>query len=285
LGITVLVAVFVVTYWISFLPFFVSALFRVPIIPFLLLFASYGLWRVFELLRQRRFAVALLAATICAGVLLLARLPLVPYHPSKAKWHSDRAWALQVDGKHAESETEYRRAIEMDPLDPSAYNGLAVTLVYQGQVDEASQHLAKALSLDPVYVRARENRVWVDEILERTAAYVHVVEAEYQRDPENRGAVANLAWALATAPDGRLRDGRRALQLAQTLLQAAGEDHAAALVTLAAANAELGRYDQAADAARRALATGDPRVTEILPQQLALYSQRRPFRDLRLIEP
>ena len=62
-------------------------------------------------------------------------------------------------------------------------------------------------------------------------------------DPDYAFAYNNLAWVFATAPDAVFRNGNRALELAERAVELDRE--AATLDTLAAAYAEVGRFDEA----------------------------------------
>jgi hypothetical protein len=63
----------------------------------------------------------------------------------------------------------------------------------------------------------------------------------------------NLAWSLAVSPDATLRNGAKAVALAQQANQLSGGSNPDILRTLAAATAENGNYALAASTARRAL--------------------------------
>ncbi len=95
-------------------------------------------------------------------------------------------------------------------------------------------------------------------------------------------AANDLAWLLATHVDAALRNGEEALQLAEHACQASEYKQPAPLDTLAAAYAELGRFDEAISTARRALLLaqqqGQKAAAEI-GRRLGLYEARRPFRD------
>ena len=53
------------------------------------------------------------------------------------------------------AETRVRRAIELDPENPSAFNNLAVVLEAKGRMDEAVEAYAEAARLDPVSIGRR----------------------------------------------------------------------------------------------------------------------------------
>lgn len=112
----------------------------------------------------------------------------------------------------------------------------------------------------------------------------------HRHDPHHPGIANELAWLLATAPDDSLRDGAAALRLAQQLAYATDVPHPPVLDTLAAACAELGRFDEAVRHAQAAIAQldqrpidGDPAAAALrrkaYEHRLAGYRQGRPYRE------
>src|SRR5205823_1916658 len=93
-------------------------------------------------------------------------------------------------------------------------------------------------------------------------------------------AFNEMAWDLATDPDVRKRNGTRALELAVTVCQATRERQPEFVDTLAAAYAELGRFEDAVATARRAhaLATKHAGLAEQVRERIKLYENRQPFR-------
>src|SRR5438067_12465009 len=73
-----------------------------------------------------------------------------------------------------------------------------------------------------------------------------------QLAPDRVNALNSFAWLLATASDDSVRDGKRAVQLAERANALAGNNDPTILHTLAAAYAEAGRFDEALQTARRA---------------------------------
>ena len=86
---------------------------------------------------------------------------------------------------------------------------------------------------------------------------------------------------LAAAPDDRVRDGRRALSMAQGLLDK-GLRSFDALETMAMAQAEVGQFSGAAMWQRDAIATAEREagrtVAERITDNLKLYEAGRPCR-------
>src|SRR5262249_23655202 len=94
-------------------------------------------------------------------------------------------------------------------------------------------------------------------------------------------AYSNLAWVLATCPEEKVRDGKKALDYATTACELTSWKASYMLATLSVAYAELGQFDEAIRWQKRALespsyekAEGDqPR------RRLRLFEGRIPYRE------
>lgn len=98
----------------------------------------------------------------------------------------------------------------------------------------------------------------------------------------------DLAWLLATHPDPAVRDGPRAVRLAEELLATEGLRQPKLQDTFAAALAEQGRYDEAARVVARALdmlasdsaaATASSALHRGLEHRRRLYLAGKPYRQ------
>jgi tetratricopeptide (TPR) repeat protein len=102
--------------------------------------------------------------------------------------------------------------------------------------------------------------------------------------PDEPSVQNNLAWLLATTPDATLRNGAKAMALAEQANHLSGGGNAFVLHTLAAAYAETGRYGEATATARRALelavAQKNDDLTAKLAKEIKLYEADRPMRDV-----
>jgi tetratricopeptide (TPR) repeat protein len=129
------------------------------------------------------------------------------------------------------------------------HNNLAVAYLAQGQIAEAVAEWQETLRLQP------------DKV----------------------GAEISLAWVLATAPEDALRNGARALELAQHASQVSAGRNLLTYRVLAAAHAEAGQFQAAISAAQegalRAENEGQAAVAQALRLDLSLYEQGIPLRD------
>ena len=108
------------------------------------------------------------------------------------------------------------------------------------------------------------------------------IEQSLEAFPRNIALAHLLARLMATSSDATIRDGQRALALAQQVAQA--EERIDHVETVAMALAELGRYQEAADLQRRILSEAR-RVgaTPLIPDieaRLRLYESGQPVRDV-----
>jgi tetratricopeptide (TPR) repeat protein len=152
----------------------------------------------------------------------------------------------------------------------------------QGRYEEAVACNRRAVALKPGYAPYHCNLA----LALRDAGQTEEADAEFSRafrlDPNWPFTATRTAWKLATSPEPPLRNGFLALRLARQCCHVGGDAHPAPLDALAAAYAELGRFDEAVDAARRALALassqGQTELAGQIQERLRLYTSRQPFR-------
>jgi hypothetical protein len=104
--------------------------------------------------------------------------------------------------------------------------------------------------------------------------------------PDLISTLNNFSWALSTAPEGSLRNGAKALQLAEKALRLGGGESPVHLRTLAAAYAESSRFEDAIETAQRAseLARAQENFTLVTSVQkdLARYRRHLPLHSVGL---
>jgi tetratricopeptide (TPR) repeat protein len=102
-------------------------------------------------------------------------------------------------------------------------------------------------------------------------------------DPDDSGMLNNLAWVLATSPDDKLRDGKRAIELATKACELTDYKAAHILSTLAAACAETGDFATAIKWSKKSIELGkdsdDASIREALAKELKNYEAKKPTRE------
>lgn len=104
-------------------------------------------------------------------------------------------------------------------------------------------------------------------------------EGSLKFDPNGSGALNNLAWALCTAPEAELRDGKRALELALKACDVTSYQQAHILSTLAAAHAECGDFASARKWSQKSVELADDSIKESCRRELASYEKEQPWRE------
>ena len=96
------------------------------------------------------------------------------------------------------------------------------------------------------------------------------------------GADANIVWLLATCPDAKVRDGSRALRMANQIAYREGRTTANNLDNLAAAYAELGDFRSAWEVQEEAIGLSEEgsEQRQEFEAHLASYRVRQSWRDL-----
>ena len=100
--------------------------------------------------------------------------------------------------------------------------------------------------------------------------------------PDHLEALHRLAWSLATCPRKSVRNGPRAVELAERACRATGYGAPPLMDALAAAYAESGRFKQAVDMAGRAASLAerqDGALAEQIRRRLKRYEAHEPYRE------
>ncbi len=200
--------------------------------------------------------------------------------PDNLTAHYNLGALLLSNGNVAEAVTHLRTTVIDSPNDQAAHRQLGSALHQLGREEEALVHYAIASALNPNDEVALR---WTAELLSRRGRFQAArtrLEDAYRRFP-SRGRTAHaLARLLATSPDPQVRDGTRALAIAQQIYEAKkAPQHAE---TIALALAELGRCEEAGTWQRRlveiAEKEGDAVLTRRLRTALGRYEQGSPCR-------
>src|SRR4029077_20113656 len=181
-----------------------------------------------------------------------------------------------------EAIAHYERAVELRPDYADRHYNLGSALLQEGRIDEAIAHWQRTLSIQPNDAEAHttlgDALLRKGEIGQAIAHYETALEIA----PRSVSTLNNLAWALSTCSDASLRNGAKAIELAQEADQLAGGKNPIFIRTLAAAYAENGRFTDAIETAQRALqratAQDNFALASKLEKDLDLYRTNAPLR-------
>jgi tetratricopeptide (TPR) repeat protein len=202
--------------------------------------------------------------------------------PDFVKAHYNLGITLVQLGRVSEAIGHYNKALEINPNYAEAEYNLGIALLQIGRLNEAVSHYNKALVINPNYVEAHNNLGTALVQLGRVSDALAHFQRAMEINPLNVEAQNNMALVLATFPEKRVRNGVKAVELAEHADQLTGNANASISATLAAAYAEAGQFPNAITTAERALrlATdqGNTALAEAIRAQIRLYQSGFPYR-------
>jgi tetratricopeptide (TPR) repeat protein len=206
-------------------------------------------------------------------------------NPILAKAESNLGNALLHKGQIDEAIGHLQKAVELDPNNVVTESNFGYALLQKGRVEESFTHLQRALEVDPDYIAAHFNLANTLLQMGRVDEAVSHLQKVITVDPNDPEAQRNMAWVLATWPEARIRDGAKAVELAERANQLTESRNPIIGATLAAAYAETGRFPDAIRTAEAALQlaadSGNVALTELIRAQIELYRSGLPYRDIR----
>ena len=223
----------------------------------------------------------------------------VQARPESLPAHLNLGAALTQTGDLKEAAAEFEASLRLDPANIIAHYNLAVLRANENQHEQAIAHLRSVFEVDPNDVSARflfaqellKSGRWEDALSEfsrvvqanpdneeallqqvklliRKKQYAQALaslEKAHAQFPRKAETVVMLAFLLATSPQLDLRNGTRALELAQLVYKTTGAVEHGTLVVMALG--ELGRCSEAAELIRKLIgAAENAGQTELLPK-------------------
>jgi protein O-mannosyl-transferase len=205
------------------------------------------------------------------------------YDAGSAFVQMNLADALARKGQSDEAMVHYEEAIKLQPNYAEAYYNRGNVLLAKGRIDEAIVDLEKTLQIQPDDADAHTclgNALLRQGLLKEAIAHYEKALALAPEDPHARN---NIAWVLAISSDASIRDGAKAIDLAEVAAALSGGREPLFLRTLAAAYAQSGRFSEALAAAQRAAAIarmqGKTGLANRLNKDLMLYRGHVPLRE------
>ncbi len=183
-----------------------------------------------------------------------------------------------------EAITNYEAEIRIYPSFVEGHNNLARALFGKGDISTAMAHLKTALRLNPNFAEARNNFGIALSQSGDVPGAIAQWNKTLELQADNIDAHCNLAWVYTTSPDSTIRDGSKAVELAERALQLSDQKNARIWRLAAAAYAEAGKFADAIKAAQNGLAlaqaAGDTTLAQTLEMNIKLFEENGPIRDV-----
>jgi tetratricopeptide (TPR) repeat protein len=187
-----LLYLFILSYSASIIIFFICSRYRMPVIPFLIIFSSFSLWWLFQKIRDKRIGPIVIFLTALGLLTLILNTNLenlvrdqspsdhyvlgitywnlgkqdlaineykisLEHNPDFAPSRNNLANIYAQLGKTDLAIEEYQKAIHSDPSYEKTYYNLAVLYHRQGNLDQAIKYYSEAIRVDPHYELAHLN--------------------------------------------------------------------------------------------------------------------------------
>jgi len=187
-----LILLFIFSYMLSVIMFFVNSRFRLPVLPFLIILAGFALIELYRMASTKAVKRILLSGTLLVMFIILAnsnfyditnenfaqsyfglgnvylkkgdfKNALLQYQtalerqPSLPRAHLNRGVIFFKLGNYTEAEKEFLEEIKVNSGDEKTYNNLSVLYRLQGKHSQAIQFAQKALQSRPNYAFAYFN--------------------------------------------------------------------------------------------------------------------------------
>lgn len=203
--------------------------------------------------------------------------------PNKPRQHYNLGVVLARKGNLDEAIHHYFTALNFKPDYLEAYYNLGNALARKGDENAALYNYRKVLQLNPDYLKARYNMARILSNQGKTGEALHHYQKALIINNEIPQTLYNLSWIYATSENRRYRNGEKAIKLAEKLCKLTNYQQPLALDALAAASAEIGKFDQAVVTAKKALdlamKLGPEEHVRGLTKRIKLYQAGQPFRQ------
>ncbi len=159
----------------------------------------------------------------------------------------------------------------------SAFNNRGVAYEEIGEVEKALQDFNAAIQYDPNWPNAYLGRAGIESGRGLCKEAVADIDKAIKMGPPRAPFLNRKAWVLATCADPAVRDGPKAIELAQQALKI--REDPAVRDTLAAAYAEARQFAPARAEQAKAIAGlhEQPNRVDAMQARLELYSHNLPF--------
>ena len=204
----------------------------------------------------------------------------VAQSPQSGMAHNNLGMFLLQTGGVNEAMYYLERAITLSPQNAEAHSNFGYALQLKGRLPEAIEQFKKAAELRPGFAIYDANLGNALAQIGRWREAIQRYESAVGKSPSDPNIVSNLAWLLATSRDATVRNGPKAVVLAEQAVQFSGDDPQL-LATLGAAYAADRRFDQAIATGEKsrllAIARGNKRLAELNTQLLERYRSQQDF--------
>jgi len=215
---TRLVQLFLLFYAFAIVIFFVTARYRMPLVPFLMIFASYCVFWIVQKVKERKKKQIVLTISIVAAMIFFVN---TDFYGTRFIYHSNIHISLGnryfASGDYSNAVNEYKEALTYDPDNTDAMNALGNSYMMLGRPYDAEELFKQSINVNKTadalcklgVINFRSGRMDSAEIYLTDAIVMDSTDPEayyyigmfyaYNKKPEL--AIKNLEVSLRYYPD------------------------------------------------------------------------------------
>jgi tetratricopeptide (TPR) repeat protein len=161
--VTKLINLFLIFYGLSIVLFFVTARYRVPLVPFLLIYASYAIFWFFRKVRARKTREAVLPILAVGAMVVFFHTDLYSTHVvDYSNIHLSLGNRFFDRGDYQKASEEFKAALVLNPKNTDAMNALGNTYMMLKRTDAAKE----------LYIHSLELKTTVDALCKLGIVYL-----------------------------------------------------------------------------------------------------------------
>jgi len=151
----ILLQLFILSALISLMLYFINTRYRLPAVPVLILFASYGMYTIYRLLLEKKRKALLYCVIGLAISYFFVTLRLIRASPENS--YNNLGNIYMCKEMYNEALEEFKKAAELNPDYPAIHNNLGMLYRKLGRFDDAIRECKIAIDLLPDYANAHNN--------------------------------------------------------------------------------------------------------------------------------
>jgi Tfp pilus assembly protein PilF/4-amino-4-deoxy-L-arabinose transferase-like glycosyltransferase len=152
-----LLILFILSYMVSIIIFFVSARYRLPIVPFLIICSSYALYRFVEMIRLKELKGITTFGALFILLFVGMNKNFACFKVIPTSHHNNLGKIYSKEGRLDKAVIELKKALLSDPYFVEAHCNLGITYLKKGLIKESIEEYKKALKVNPNYAEAHYN--------------------------------------------------------------------------------------------------------------------------------
>jgi tetratricopeptide (TPR) repeat protein len=193
----------VISFSASLLLFFVASRYRMVILPFLFIFAGFGVFSFWEVIKSKKFMRFGASLVLLIVFFILFSLKASPFRKSPSLQgtsgdfdaHFYKAVLYDKLGKYQQELAELKIADQLVPGNAKVVFSYGLIFAHQGDFKSAEDYFKRAITISPFYVNAYYNLGFIYNQQKKFIQAKQILESAVFLNPDDLGSHFELAKA------------------------------------------------------------------------------------------